>query len=160
MRGIRALQVGDYDTASTLFTEAVRLERKNRDTGEEARSLANLAWVHNRQGFIVRAANEYADLLKIIERERQPDQYAVLLGNYGFCLVALGEFDQALKLHTEAAELFAEVGNEFERARQLAALGGIYYRTGDMPRALETLRAAIDLHARVGDGIGGASALR
>jgi CHAT domain-containing protein len=160
MRGIRALQVGDYDGASAFFSEAVRLERENHDISEEARSLANLAWVHNRQGFIVRAANEYADLLKIIERERQPDQYAVLLGNYGFCLVALGEFDRALKLHTEAAELFAQVGNEFERARQLAALGGIYYRTGDMPRALETLRAAIDLHARVGDGIGGASALR
>jgi CHAT domain-containing protein len=160
MRGIRALQVGDYDDASAFFTEAVRLARENQDISEEARSLANLAWVHNRQGFIVRAANEYADLLKIIERERQPDQYAVLLGNYGFCLVALGEFDRALKLHTEAAELFAQVGNEFERARQLAALGGIYYRTGDMPRALETLRAAIDLHARVGDGIGGASALR
>ena len=38
----------------------------------------------------------------MVDRERQTYQYGALLANYGFCLIALGDFDRALELHTEA----------------------------------------------------------
>jgi len=160
MRGLRALYVGDYEEAAELFARAAGMARDNQDLGEQARSLANLAWAHNRLGYIARAAQEYAELLPLVERDRQPFQYAQLLGNYGFCLIALGEFDRALALQTQALEIYTSVGMDIERAVALAALGGLYFRIGDTERALETLRAAIAEQERVGDSQGQASTLR
>jgi CHAT domain-containing protein/tetratricopeptide (TPR) repeat protein len=159
-RGLRALNVGDYESAATYFARAAEMSAANDDVGERTRSLANLAWVHNRQGYVAQAAAEYASMLPLIERERQPYQYATMLGNYGFCLIALGDFDRALALHTDALELYTRLGNEADRATELAALGGLYYRIGDNERALDTLRAAIAAHEKVGNGIGHASTLR
>ena len=160
MRGIRALNVGAYEEASALFSQSVEMARANQDVAEQAKSLANLAWVHRLRGFIAQAAKEYEALLPMVDRERQAYQYGALLANYGFCLIALGDFDRALELHTEALELFTKVGDEDERATELAALGGLYLRVGDTNRALETLRAAIVAQERVSDTRGLASTLR
>jgi len=160
MLGLSALYVGDYEKSADLFARAAGMSRDNQDLGEQARSLANLAWAHNRLGYIARAAQEYAELMPLVERDRQPFQYAQLLGNYAFCLIALGDFDRALTLHTQALEIYTEVGMDSERAVTLAALGGLYFRIGDTERALETLRAAIAEQERVGDSQGQASTLR
>jgi tetratricopeptide (TPR) repeat protein len=143
-----------------LFDQAVQMARANQDTGEEARYLANLAWVHNRQGLIAQAASEYAALLPMVEKDRQSYQYAVAIGNYAFCLITLGEFDRALALHNEALALFTAQGKETERANELNALGNLYLRIGDSERALEILRAAAAIQERVDNRIGQAASLR
>jgi CHAT domain-containing protein/tetratricopeptide (TPR) repeat protein len=160
MRGIRALQEGKYDEAGGFFQRAIKMSNANRDPGEEARSLLNLAWIHNRIGSVAEAAAEYERLLPLIEKERQPMLYTIAIGNYGFCLVALGDFDRALAVHTEALDLAKRIHNDPEHARHMSALGVIYFRTGDMRRALETLRAAMVIQERVGDTISRASSLR
>jgi CHAT domain-containing protein/tetratricopeptide (TPR) repeat protein len=160
MRGLRAMYLGDNATAAKLFGQAVEMTRANRDLREQAISLANLAWIHNRQGFIAQSAAEYEALLPMIEKQKEPYQYAVALGNYGFCLIALGDFDRALALHNEALALYTAQGKETERAIELAALGGLHFRIGDTARALDILRAAIAAQEKVGDGIGQASSLR
>ena len=142
MRGIRALNVGDYAAAERYFSQAVEMARANQDIGEEARSLANLAWVHNLQGHIAQAASEYEALLPMVEKDRQPYQYATSIGNYAFCLIALGEFDRALSLHNEALALFTSQGRDAESANELGAIGSLYMRLGDSVHALEILRAA------------------
>jgi CHAT domain-containing protein len=160
MRGIRALNMGAYDEAGKWFAQAVEMARANQDVAEQARYLANLAWVHRVKGFVAQAAAEYEALLPMLDRRRQAYQYGVTLANFGFCLIALGDFDRALALHTEALEVFTEVGDEDERATELAALGGLYFRIGDTDRALATLRAAIEAQERVSDTRGLASTLR
>jgi CHAT domain-containing protein/Tfp pilus assembly protein PilF len=160
MRGIRAYQEGKYEEAGGYFQRAIVMARANADPGEEARSLMNLAWIHNRIGSVAEAASEYEVLLPLIEKDRQPALYSVAIGNYGFCLVALGDFDRALALHAEALELAKRIHNDSEHARHLSALGGIYFRTGDMRRALDTLRAAMVIQERIGDTLNRASTLR
>lgn len=160
LRGLRDLNMGNYELAGKFFAQAVEMARANRDVRSEAVALANLAWVHNRLGFIAQAAMEYEGLLPMIEKETQAYQYAVTLGNLGFCLIALGEFDRALAMHNEALALYTSQGKELERAAELAALGGLYFRIGDAQRALDILRAAIVAQERVGDGLGQASSLR
>ena len=160
MRAVRAAYMGDHAQAAELFTQAVEMARANQDPGEEVKSLANLAWIHNQLGFIAEASREYQRLLPLIERDRQPELHAAILTNYGYCLIALGDFDRALDLHTDALEMYKQQGQELEQGRELAALGGLYFRTGDLPRSLDTLRTAIDLQARINDGIGQASSLR
>jgi CHAT domain-containing protein len=160
MRGIRAFYEGKYEEGAVHFALAVKMARAKRDPSQEAQSLANLAWMHNRLGRIAEATVEYERLLPLIEKDRQPALYLQAAGNYGFCLVAKGEFDRALGLHAEAIELAGKVHNDSEHARHLAALGGLYFRTGDMQRSLESLRAAMVIQERIGDAIARASALR
>lgn len=160
MRGVRALYLGDLEAAERLFGQATEMTRANRDVREQAISLANLAWVHNRLGFMVRAGREYEALLPMIEKEKEPYQYAAALGNYGFCLIALGDFDRALTLHNEALALYTAQGREAERATELNALGGLYFRVGDTQRALDILRMAIAEQERLGNTGAQAAALR
>jgi len=160
MRGIRALYVGDYAAAEKYFRQAVDMERANRDVGEEARSLANLASVHNLQGHIAQAAAEYEAVLPMVEKDRQPYQYAMTIGSYAFCLISLGEFDRALSMHNEALGLFTAQGRDAERANELEALGSLYVRVGDYARALEILSVAVATQERVGNRIGQAASLR
>ena len=48
-------------------------------------------------------------------------------------MIALGDFDRALALHAESLEIYTQIGEEDERAAELAALGGLYFRMGDAP---------------------------
>jgi CHAT domain-containing protein len=159
-RGIRAFYEGNYEEAAASFQQAVELARSNKDPGGEALALLNLAWMHNRLGLVVQAAREYEHLLPLIEKDRQPDIYMSVLGNYGLCLVALGDFDRAAALHTEAIGIATSLHNDADLARNLVALGGVYFRMGDVGRALETLRAALVIQERIGDTISRASTLR
>ena len=160
MRAVRAVSVGDYATAERLLVRSVEMASANDDLAEKARSLSNLAAVHNFLGHMAQAAREYEALLPLIDPATRPYQYAVLLGNYGFTLIALGDFDRALSLHTEALELYTKNGEESERAVELAAMGGLYFRMGDAGRALETLRAAIVAQERRSNTVALAGTLR
>jgi CHAT domain-containing protein/tetratricopeptide (TPR) repeat protein len=160
MRGVRAVYLGEHEEAAKFLALAIEMARANEDVREEVTSLANLAWVHYRLGFVAEAAREYSQLLPLVERDRQPILFGAILNNYGFCLIALGDFDRALELHTDALQMYIAKDEPLEQARQLSALGGLYFRTGDLPRSLETLRAAIEVQERISDTIGQAVALR
>ncbi len=158
MRGLCAVNVGDYPAAETLFSRAVDMAKANQDVAEQARSLANLASVHNLRGYMAQAAREYEALIPIVDH--QSYQYALLLANYGFTLIALGDFDRALTMHLESLALYTKMGEETERALALSALGGLYLRMGDATRAIDTLRSAMTVHRRVSNINGLASTLR
>lgn len=160
MRGVRAAYMGEDDGAAKFFARAVEMARANKDVGEEVTSLANLGWMHYRNGYVAEAAREYSELLPLIERKLQPELYAAILNNYGFCLIALGDFDRALELHTEALQMYVAQDRPIEQAIQLSALGGLYFRTGDLQRSLETLRAAMEVQERIGDTASRAPTLR
>jgi CHAT domain-containing protein/tetratricopeptide (TPR) repeat protein len=160
MRGVRALELGDHDAADALLSRAIEMSLANADVAARVQALSNLAYVHYRRGYVAQAAQEYESLLPLIDRKVEPYQYALMLGNYGFTLVALGDFDRALEVHIEALDLYTTLGEQDERANELAALGGLYFRMGDTGRALETLRAAIVAQEQVSDTRGLASTLR
>lgn len=160
LRGVRALNLGADDQAAEHFARALELARAAADMAEQVKALMNLAWAHRLQGQVRQAADEYASLLPLVDPQRQPYAYGVILNNYGFCLIALGDFDRALELHAQALDLFTRLGQRSERATQLTALGTLYFRVGDTPRALETLRAAIGELEKVADNRALVSTLR
>lgn len=158
MRAVRAINVGDYDGAATMFARSIEMAHANHDVREESRSLANLAAVHAYRGYMEQAAQEYEALLPLSEPGTY--QYAVTLGNLGVTLVARGDFDRALAVHTEALELYSRLNKEHEKAVELAALGILYFRMGDTQRALDTLRSAIVAQEKVSDTSGLTGTLR
>jgi CHAT domain-containing protein/tetratricopeptide (TPR) repeat protein len=159
-RGVRHMYAGEYDEAGKYFSSALELSRAEHDTLGETASLNNLGWMHDRRGEMASAADIYERLLPLVDRDTQPDVYATVLGNYGNALIALGDFDRALALHTEALELFSARGDIGQRARELAALGSLYFRAGNVERALATVRSALPLYEQAGDNIGLVGALR
>jgi tetratricopeptide (TPR) repeat protein len=75
-------------------------------------------------------------------------------------LIALGEFDRALVLHSEALELYAARGDDSRMASELSALAAIQFRSGNLERALDTIESALPLYTRSRDQADHASALR
>ena len=100
------------------------------------------------------------ELLPLIDRDRNPDLYATLISDLGSGLIALGNFDRAQMLHTEALELFSARGDEGQTARELTALAAIQFRSGNVERALITIESALPLYERTRNQTDYVSALR
>ena len=151
---------GRTDRVPAIYQVIRRRAHARGDRFFEAGAIQNLAYVANRNGEMTRAASMFESVLPLIERDRNPDLYATIVGNLGVTLIALGDFDRALMLQSEALELFSARGDNGQTARTLTALGAIQFRTGDVERAYESLRSAQPLYELAADHVGQASSLR
>jgi CHAT domain-containing protein/tetratricopeptide (TPR) repeat protein len=151
---------GRNDRVAAIYQVIRRRAHARGDRFFEAGAIQNLAYIANRNGEMARAASMFESVLPLIERDRNPDLYATIVGNLGSTLIALGDFDRALMLQSDALELFTERGDIGRQARTLTALGAIQFRTGNVERAYESLRSAQPLYERAGDLSGQASSLR
>ena len=156
----RARMLGRGETSALAYESMRRRARARGDRLFEVVATQHLAAIAQRKGDVVRAAALYESVMPMVERERNPDLYAALHANLGDALIALGEFDRALVLHSEALELYAARGDDSRMARELSALAAIQFRTGDLERALDTIESALPLYTRSRDQADHASALR
>jgi CHAT domain-containing protein/tetratricopeptide (TPR) repeat protein len=157
---IRELVLVDYEPCAPVYRAIRARARALGDKLFEVRATQNLAAIAVRQGNAAQAVEMFDSVLPLIERDRNPDLYATLIGNLGNSLITLGEFDRALVLHTEALEVFSARGDHSQTARELAALGSIQFRSGNVERALATIESALPLYERARDQAGLVSALR
>lgn len=160
LRAVPDETLGRFDEVERIYQDAWARARARGDKFYEASATQNLARVASRNGEMARAAAMFESVLPLIDRDRNPDFYATVAGNLGNTLIALGEFDRALVLQTEALEMFSARGHDGQTARALAALGAIQFRTGDVQRALQSLRSALPLFENGGDVAGLSAALR
>jgi CHAT domain-containing protein/tetratricopeptide (TPR) repeat protein len=141
--------------------ESIRRRAQARgDRYFEVIAMRSLAAIAYRKGDVVRAAALYESVLPLIERDRDPQAYAGIRADLGTTLTALGEFDRAQVLHTEALELFSARGDDTHTAREFAALASIQLRSGNVERSLAMLENAFPLYERSRDHEGLVSALR
>ena len=157
---IREHLLGDYEPCVPVY-QAIRTRSKALgDKVFEVRAIQNLAAVAVRRGNAAQSVEMFDAVLPLIERDRDPDLYATLIGNLGNSLITLGEFDRALLLHTEALEVFSARGDDSQTARELASLASIQFRSGNVERALANIESALPLYERAHDPAGLVSALR
>jgi CHAT domain-containing protein/tetratricopeptide (TPR) repeat protein len=157
---IREQVLGDFEQSVPVYRTVRALARARGDKIFEVRATQNLAFIAGRQGNMAHSAAMLDELLPLIERDRNPDLYATLISDLGSALIALGNFDRALVLHTEALELFSARGDEGQAARELAALAAIQFRSGNVKRALLTIESALPLFERASNQTDYISALR
>jgi len=157
---IRENALGEDESTVAVY-RVIRARAKARgDKMFEVRATQNLATVAMRHGNVAQSVAMFESVLPLIERDNNPNLYATLISNLGNGLIALGEFDRALLLHTEALGLFSARGDESQTARELAALASIQFRSGNVERALTTIESAFPLYERARDQVGYVSALR
>jgi CHAT domain-containing protein len=157
---IREQILGDTKTREPIYRTVRERARARGDKLFEVKATQNLAFIAAKQGNVAESVAMFDAVLPLIERDRDPNLYATLISNQGYNLIALGEFDRALLLHTEALELFSARGDESQTARELAALASIQFRSGNLERALATIESAFPLYERARDHDGHVSALR
>jgi CHAT domain-containing protein/tetratricopeptide (TPR) repeat protein len=152
--------LGEFERAAPVYRAVRARARERGDKLFEVRATQNLALIAGRQGNMAQSVTMLDEVLPLIERDRNPDLYASLVSDLGSALIALGDFDRALMLHTEALELFSARGDEGQTARELTALASIQFRSGNVERALTTLESALPLYERASDQADYVSALR
>jgi tetratricopeptide (TPR) repeat protein len=157
---LRDRVLGRGENGALAYESMRRRARARGDRLFEVVATQQLAAIAQRKGDVVRAAALYESVLPMVERERNPELYAALRGNLGDALIALGEFDRALVLHSEALELYAARGDDSHMASELSALAAIQFRSGNLERALDTIESALPLYTRSRDQADHASALR
>jgi tetratricopeptide (TPR) repeat protein len=152
--------LGRMDDSALVFETIRRRARARGDQYFEVTATQNLGALALNKGDAVRAAAMYESVLPLVDRPRNPELYASLLSQLGHALIALGEFDRAQTLHAEALALFAARGDDSQKARELAALAAIQFRSGNVDRALATIESALPLYESTNDHDGYVSALR
>jgi CHAT domain-containing protein/tetratricopeptide (TPR) repeat protein len=148
---IREQVLGEYERAAPVYRAIRARARARGDKFFEVRATRNLAAIAARQGKVAQSVAMLDEVLPLIDRDRNPHMYAMLISNLGSGLIALGEFDRALMLHSDALELFSTRGDESQTAHELAALASIQFRSGNVERALDTIESALPLYERGND---------
>ena len=151
---MREQVLGRYERAAPVYRAIRARARARGDKIFEVRATQNLALIAERQGKMANpwrcsrgvAARSIVIAIRICTRRSSA------ISGHG--LIALGEFDRALMLHTEALELFSARGDESQTARELAALASIQFRSGNVERALDTIESALPLYERGSDQAG------
>jgi CHAT domain-containing protein/tetratricopeptide (TPR) repeat protein len=156
----RPLILGDYDACARIHQQSLARAAARGDKFYEAKYSGSLGAIALRKGQAVKAVSLYERALPMVDRDRNPYLYANMISDLGYALIALGEFDRAQMLHTEALEVFSTRGDDSQTAREYGALAAIQFRTGDVERALATIESALPLFDRARDFGGEASALR
>ena len=151
---------GDFERAAPIYRSVLKRARERSDTIFAVQAAQKLASIEASLGHTAQAVAMLGELLPLIDRDRNPGLYASLASDLGAALLARGDFDRALLLHTEALELYSTLGDEGARARELAALALIRFRSGNTERALISIESALSLLERAGDQADLVSALR
>jgi CHAT domain-containing protein/tetratricopeptide (TPR) repeat protein len=152
--------LGEFERAAPVYRAVLARARARGDKLFEARATQSLALIAGRQGNMAQSVAMLEELLPLIERDRSPDLYAMLISDLGSALSALGNFDRAQMLHTEALELFSARGDQGQTARELAALASIQFHSGNVERALITIENALPLYVLANNQADYISALR
>ncbi|MEU5908031.1 BTAD domain-containing putative transcriptional regulator [Micromonospora sp. NPDC047527] len=143
------VRTSDNHKALDHLTRSVALSRDSRDVLSTARYRANLAAVYWWSGQFTEAVTLGFECLrdyKVYGNIGVP----ILLPNLGLALMALGRYEEALRLHRRHLAWARTNSNEFHVLNALSHIGTVRIRMGDFPQAVRILLASLALRERTG----------
>ena len=133
----------DFRQAEIHYRHAIELFAKLGEWREELLTRQNLALISIDEGRAASAARMFEGILADIPDDRDQRFRGIVLANLGVAYRNSGDFDSALRALTEAVKIDA-AKNEFGREGfALLVLGGTYLYLGQLERAGEYLRQAL-----------------
>lgn len=144
-RGFTEMSRGRFDIAHGLFEQALTMARHNRNSFKEATSLLDLGWSALQQEHYDETldwSNAAYKLAVVIQAERTAQ---AALGNEGWAFYKLGEQAKALDLLSEARSRAHKIGATTDEATWITTSGYIYLDSGDLVKAEQSYRKALDL---------------
>jgi class 3 adenylate cyclase/tetratricopeptide (TPR) repeat protein len=152
--------LGEFDTAETWADRARAEAEARHHPYSEAIALTMAGQVSALHGQLERAVGPLARALSICRDAHLTVWQAVPASLLGRCLVALGRREDGLALLQEGVRLSDEVGVRAYLARWQTLLGEGLLATGDLARATESARHALELARDHGERGHEAGALR
>ncbi|MET8355944.1 BTAD domain-containing putative transcriptional regulator [Micromonospora sp. NPDC005171] len=143
------VRTGDNRAALHHLTRAVALATDSQDVLNAARYRANLAAVYWWSGNLSEAVTVGQECLRDYKgygAVRVP----MVLPNLGIALMALGRYEEALRMHRLHLAWARTNSDDFHTLNALSHIGAVRLRMGDLPQAIRILLASLALRERTG----------
>jgi tetratricopeptide (TPR) repeat protein len=88
---------------------------------------------------------------RILGHITDPALNSAQLANLGLCRYSLGDYRQAIDLHTRALAIARDTGNRYGEGAELGNLGNCYYSLGDYRQAIDLHTQALAIARDIGD---------
>jgi len=144
-RGILEIDRKDYAKANTAFRAAAAIGRERNLPRVELDALANLGNIAMWQGHYDEAVDRFKVALEMSHSIRAADVEAKLLGNLGWSYSAVGDFDSAEAVLTEAERKAGHSGLVEDQTYWLNSLAAVYFQQRRYSEADSTARRALEL---------------
>ena len=150
--GMLYMQEDEYDMAVQHNTEALEVSRALGNPQAIAHCLSNLAETYLQQGMMAESERCYAEALSLVADTRWVRTQAMLIAGRGTLALQRGEIAEGTRLVEQSNAQFAELGDDYQVARQELWLVDHLSRAGDASAAIRFCRQAIERCQRRGLG--------
>jgi len=130
--------------AQRAYREALQLARQEKEPFLEAASLGSLSVVAAKQEHYDESVDWGREALKLSESIGAKSSVSRILGNMGWSLRELGDFDSALSDYKQAEQASARNGQVGDQIYWLTGISSVYYQQHDYAAAQAVLEQAFD----------------
>jgi tetratricopeptide (TPR) repeat protein len=148
--GIARLDHGDFDIALSHHQEALNIYGEIGDEHGQMDARANMGWTHHYSGADKSAFAELGTALEFYQRIGVPRKVAITLRGIALTEIELGAYADAVAHATEAEEMLAALGLDFDTTMALNCLGWAHFRFGHHDEAAAAYHRAVEIGERAG----------
>ena len=135
--GTTYLQMGDYDTANSIFRENLTLAETKDNQAHIANSLSNIGIVYQFKGEYLEAIEHYLRSYSIQTMNSNKSGMSNTLGNLGTIYRLRGEYDKALSQFNKCLQIQEELGDKRSMSMTFGNIGNIYMGKAEYDDALK-----------------------
>ncbi len=147
--GILATKQGQANLARRFFLKTLIFARAHHDRLLEASASLNLGWVALQNEYFDEAVDWSKTAYRISSELGAEDKMQIISGNLGWAYLQLGDDEKALEQFLEAEKRAAMLGNIKSELNWVSNSGLVYQDFGDLTRAAQSHRHALDLAKRI-----------
>ena len=136
---------GNDDQAAMILNIVLTMARKNNSILGTANALIGLGDVYAAQGDYRRAADNYQQMMKLVESLGHKEGIAVLSVRLGDIHYYQGNFPQALNYYQRSVGLYEKLGSREDIAHPLLRIGDAYFAQNDNTRALQYYQRSLTI---------------
>ena len=149
---------GNDDQAAMILNIVLTISRRNNSILGMANALIGLGDVYAAQGDYRLAADNYQQMMNLMEKLDHKEGIAVLSIRLGDIHYYQGNFPQALDYYQRSVDLYEKLGSREDIAHPLLRMGDAYFAQHDNTRALEYYQRSLKICEQIFDK-GGATFL-
>jgi len=149
---------GNDDQASLILNVVLTIARRDNSLLGTANALIGLGDVYAAQGDYRRAADNYQQMMKLMEGLGDKPGIAVVSVRLGDIHYYQGNFPQAFDYYERSVKLYEKLGSREDVAHPLLRVGDVYFALNDNSRAIEYYQRSLKICERTFDK-GGATFL-
>jgi len=136
---------GNDDQAAMILNIVLTISRRDNSLLGTANALIGLGDVYAARGDYWRAADNYQQMMKLMESLGHKEGIAVLSIRLGDIHYYQGNFPQALDYYQRSVSLYEKLGSKEDIAHPLLRMGDVYFAQNDNPRALSFYQRSLKI---------------